>query len=159
MINKAELALKMKEELSGREIIPNEFFPVLVSIEDSKILFKPTDYTNNQIYYLPIGPENYFFLLELMQALYKVVLDLDVLSREKLQSSTVVFDRGGCEMPSFDVEFEVFCSCGEGLCNQSETRTSRNRNTLQVVVEPCQRCLDRIKNEGYQNGYDDGREV
>jgi hypothetical protein len=45
-------------------------------------------------------------------------------------------------MPSFDVEFEVFCeTCGEGLCNQSKTRKSRSRGENQVTVEVCQRCV------------------
>lgn len=41
-----------------------------------------------------------------------------------------------------DVDFEVFCECGNGLCNQSDTRESRNRRYPQVVVEPCERCLE-----------------
>jgi hypothetical protein len=49
-------------------------------------------------------------------------------------------------MPKFtdvpvDVEFEVFCQCGAGLCNQSDTRSSRARGMPQVVVEPCEKCL------------------
>jgi hypothetical protein len=62
-------------------------------------------------------------------------------------------------MPSFqttvnmdvdvDVDFEVFCArCGAGLCNQSDTRTSRNRKYPQVTVEPCERCLDSAREEG-----------
>lgn len=55
-----------------------------------------------------------------------------------------------------EVEFEVFCSCGEGLCNQSETRESRTRRTPQVVVEPCQKCLDRAEDAGQDKGYERG---
>lgn len=47
-------------------------------------------------------------------------------------------------MPSFNVEFEVFCgTCGDGLCSQSEGRNSRNRNAPQVEVEACKTCLER----------------
>jgi DNA-binding transcriptional MerR regulator len=48
----------------------------------------------------------------------------------------------GTERLSADVDFEVFCGiCGFGLCNQSDTRRSRNRRAPQVTVEPCGRCL------------------
>lgn len=49
----------------------------------------------------------------------------------------------GKERLSTDVDFEVFCSCGFGLCPQSSTRRSRNRRFPQVEVEPCGRCLHR----------------
>jgi hypothetical protein len=46
-------------------------------------------------------------------------------------------------MPSFTVDFEVFCgSCGAGLCNQSDTRKSRNRGEDQLTVEPCEKCMN-----------------
>ena len=57
-------------------------------------------------------------------------------------------------MPSFDLEFEVFCSCGAALCRQSETRISRNRGMPQVVVEACEDCLERAQQKGYDAGYD-----
>jgi hypothetical protein len=46
-------------------------------------------------------------------------------------------------MPSFDVEFEVFCgTCGEGLCNQSDTRKSHRRQENQVTVDVCPKCIE-----------------
>ena len=46
-------------------------------------------------------------------------------------------------MPSFEISFEVFCgTCGEGLCNQSDSRKSRQRGEDQVTVEVCQRCIE-----------------
>jgi len=54
--------------------------------------------------------------------------------------------------PSLD--FEVFCSCGRGLCNQSEVQSGRW--SPKVVVEPCSRCLEEAKQEGYDLGYRDG---
>lgn len=46
-------------------------------------------------------------------------------------------------MPSFDVEFEVFCgTCGAGICNQSDTRKSRTRGENQVTVEVCKKCVE-----------------
>lgn len=46
-----------------------------------------------------------------------------------------------------EVSFEVFCSCGAGLCGQSEGRQSRQRNEPQVVVEPCKDCLQAARAE------------
>jgi hypothetical protein len=67
----------------------------------------------------------------------------------------------GIKMPSFqttvnmdvevDVDFEVFCArCGAGLCNQSDTRASRNRKYPQVTVAPCERCLENATEEARQ---------
>jgi uncharacterized Zn finger protein (UPF0148 family) len=49
-------------------------------------------------------------------------------------------------MPSFDVEFEVFCAtCGAGLCNVAEGRNSRNRSMPQVSIEACSQCVENAK--------------
>jgi len=56
-------------------------------------------------------------------------------------------------MPTFDVEFEVFCSCGEGLCNQSVA--SNTPRGLFVTVEPCEKCKTASYDEGYDKGYAD----
>lgn len=49
----------------------------------------------------------------------------------------------GVVMPSFDVEFEVFCAtCNAGLCDQSYGRSSRNRHQPQVTVEVCKDCIE-----------------
>jgi len=53
-----------------------------------------------------------------------------------------------------DVEFEVYCSCGNGIC--ANTRVSYNRGRNQVMVEPCEKCLAQARNEGYDEGYDEG---
>lgn len=47
-----------------------------------------------------------------------------------------------------DVEFEVFCSCGNGMCGATETRESRSRRYPQAVVDPCPKCLQAAKEEG-----------
>lgn len=47
-------------------------------------------------------------------------------------------------MPSFttEIEFEVYCgTCGAGLCQESDTRNSRNRSALQVTVNACPKCM------------------
>ena len=57
-------------------------------------------------------------------------------------------------MPS--VSFEVWCSCGAGLCNQTEDIDGG------IKVQPCEYCLASAREEsyddGYTNGYDDGFE-
>ena len=61
-------------------------------------------------------------------------------------------------MPEFDVEttitvdFEVFCSCGAAMCGSS--RVSRQRGYNQLVVEPCENCMERAR----QDGRDEPRE-
>lgn len=47
-----------------------------------------------------------------------------------------------------DIEFEVFCEqCGAGLCGESNTRSSRNRGTPQVTVNPCSHCVASAKED------------
>lgn len=62
-------------------------------------------------------------------------------------------------MPSFtveaDCEFDVYCECGAGLCLQSTTSDdSRGRR---LTVEPCEKCLENSKSEGYDEGYEEAR--
>ena len=57
-------------------------------------------------------------------------------------------------MPILEVEFEVYCSCGSHLCNQSETRSSRTRGTPQIIVAPCEKCLEVARDEGIDEGKD-----
>lgn len=50
---------------------------------------------------------------------------------------------------SIDFEFEVFCGgCGAGICGNADTRESRQRRMPQVIVEPCEKCLEIARNEG-----------
>ena len=57
-------------------------------------------------------------------------------------------------MPSFEVEFEVVCSCGNGLCRQVSA-TSKN-GVFSVSVEPCEKCMEREYDKGNESGYDMG---
>jgi len=58
-------------------------------------------------------------------------------------------------MPTFDLDFEVYCAeCGAGLCNQSDAEsTSRG---FKVTIEPCKRCLEDARQEGFDKGHDEG---
>ena len=60
-------------------------------------------------------------------------------------------------MPTFEIEFEVYCSCGEGLCNQSVGEL--RRENLRVTVEPCEKCLKKEKDDGWEEGYNKGYEI
>ena len=46
-----------------------------------------------------------------------------------------------------DVDFEVFCSCGNHMCGETDTRNSRNRNAAQAVVNPCPKCIESAKSD------------
>lgn len=47
-----------------------------------------------------------------------------------------------------DIDFEVYCgTCGAGLCNESDTRMSRNRNYTQVTVNACPFWMKEKDNE------------
>ena len=62
-------------------------------------------------------------------------------------------------MPEFSVEFEVYCLCGAGLCQQS-TGSNDRRGGARVTVGPCERCIQKARDEadgeGYGRGYRDG---
>lgn len=62
-------------------------------------------------------------------------------------------------MPAIEqtVEFEAFCEqCKDGICNSFSYRSSYGRGAHQFTVEPCDRCLKSVEEEGYDKGYRDG---
>lgn len=48
-------------------------------------------------------------------------------------------------MPVVEVDIEVWCSCGEGLCHQVSQRRGRTGN---IQVEPCEKCLEAAREDG-----------
>jgi len=52
-----------------------------------------------------------------------------------------------------EISFEVYCSCGNGLCRQTDVKGSK------VYIEPCEKCLQKAKDEGYESGYDNGYDI
>jgi len=58
-------------------------------------------------------------------------------------------------MPILELEFEVFCSCGAGLCGNSQE--GHSRHSQYITVEPCQNCLDQKYEEGVDHGYENYR--
>lgn len=59
-------------------------------------------------------------------------------------------------MPNIEVSVGVFCKCGEHLCKQSEGGRTPNRKLPYITVEPCRKCLETVKDEGYERGDDEG---
>jgi hypothetical protein len=55
-------------------------------------------------------------------------------------------------MPNVNVNIEIFCDCGEGLCNQSVGGDGS------ITVSPCERCVEEARSESYNDGYDAGYE-
>jgi len=54
-------------------------------------------------------------------------------------------------MPVLKLDFEVYCSCGNGLCNNSTE--GANRHSQYITVEPCEKCRDKAYDEGIAEGY------
>lgn len=54
-------------------------------------------------------------------------------------------------MPTIECEFEVWCSCGYGLCNL----TSNCKGGIKV--EPCPKCIEAARKEGHEEGLEEGR--
>lgn len=53
------------------------------------------------------------------------------------------------------VEFEVWCSeCGEGICNNM-TLKSTKYGTVTFTCEPCEKCLDKAREDGVEKGRDE----
>lgn len=50
-------------------------------------------------------------------------------------------------------EIEIWCSCGKGLCEQSVGGEGF------IQIDPCENCLEKAKDEGYEQGFAAGKEV
>ena len=62
-------------------------------------------------------------------------------------------------MPDVTVEVEVYCAgCGTGLCNDTESTFTHNRHRPCFRVQPCTHCLQKARDEGFQEGHDKARE-
>lgn len=63
-------------------------------------------------------------------------------------------------MPVLELEFEVYCSCGNGLCRQTTEGQTVGRGMSYITVAPCEKCLakgrDEGRDEGFSEGYDQG---
>jgi hypothetical protein len=55
------------------------------------------------------------------------------------------------KMPEITINVEVFCGkCGAGLCRNTDVTSHHGQDAF--TVEPCQRCLDREYEVGYEAG-------
>lgn len=57
-------------------------------------------------------------------------------------------------MPELSVDFDVYCSCGAPLCDQTDV--SQDRYGAKLTVEPCQKCLDEARDNGFNDGWKEG---
>jgi len=58
-------------------------------------------------------------------------------------------------MPEIAVNVEVYCAtCGAGLCNQTSVETKRGLDAF--MVEPCNKCMTREYEAGYEKGETEG---
>lgn len=60
-------------------------------------------------------------------------------------------------MTDITLNVEIYCYCGEGLCNQTEGTKTRQRGQPCFIVEPCEKCLEVKRDEGYNAGVEAGR--
>lgn len=60
-------------------------------------------------------------------------------------------------MPTIEAEFEVYCTCGNGLCGNTTTSKSTLGGPA-IEVEPCEKCLSRANDEGYEEGLKEAEE-
>ena len=58
-------------------------------------------------------------------------------------------------MPEIEVEIEVYCDCGAGLCGTTVVTRKHGRDAF--VVSPCDACLEGARIEGYEEGDKDAR--
>lgn len=50
-----------------------------------------------------------------------------------------------------EIDLEIWCSCGSGLCRQ--TNVDYGTRSVSIIVEPCEDCLEKARNEGYEDGH------
>jgi len=62
-------------------------------------------------------------------------------------------------MPEIEVDIEIFCSCGKGICNNATSGRTNSRRQPYFTIEPCKDCLEAAKQEGYDEGYKDRKEA
>ena len=61
-------------------------------------------------------------------------------------------------MPEIEIEIEIYCSCGAGLCRQSSAGKTKGRGQPYFTVEPCEDCLKKERELGYDEGYKQAEE-
>ena len=54
-----------------------------------------------------------------------------------------------------EITVEIWCSCGNGLCNQAST----DKYGTGIIVEPCEKCVETARDEGHDAGYHEGYET
>lgn len=55
-------------------------------------------------------------------------------------------------MSEITVDIVVECSCGNNLSGQAAGGSDYKGNPV-ITVEPCEKCMERARNEGYAEGF------
>jgi len=56
-------------------------------------------------------------------------------------------------MSAIEIDIEIFCArCGAGICNNATASRTKGRGQPCFEIEPCETCLEKAKDEGYQEG-------
>jgi hypothetical protein len=60
-------------------------------------------------------------------------------------------------MPEIEIDIEFFCGrCGAHMCQNATAGKTTGRRQPFFTIEPCEMCLERERQTGYDNGYDEG---
>lgn len=62
-------------------------------------------------------------------------------------------------MPNIEItqNVDVWCAkCGAALCNQTDVTYRGRENTPSFLVTPCETCLEKARDEGYEEGKAEG---
>jgi hypothetical protein len=67
-------------------------------------------------------------------------------------------EAGGGVMPDIEVNIELYCAgCGAGLCANGTATTRRHHPCFDI--EPCQKCLEKADDSGYERGRNEDKEA
>lgn len=57
------------------------------------------------------------------------------------------------------IDFEAYCAkCGAGICSNVTTGKTFNRQHPFIEIEPCEECLKKAHDEGYEEGCEETKE-
>lgn len=60
---------------------------------------------------------------------------------------------------NIEVNIELYCdTCGAGICSLATATKTRNRQEPCFLIKACETCMKKSRQEGYDDGYVDGKE-
>lgn len=58
-------------------------------------------------------------------------------------------------MPKIEIDFDVYCTCGNGICRNTEVKYMTGGG-IELKVEPCEDCIKQADGKGYDRGIQEG---